>query len=112
MTVTQVIKLTTNKGAFIIELEKNNGYKFAISPLNYPDTWMLENKKVFNSIDSCFKNVILGIQSYCNINDINIFNIDNLCNCELLSLNKEKEILNNIKMILPIKINGNIHNFK
>ena len=104
----QVIKVVTSKGNFIIEIEKNKGYRFSISPIDYPDDWVLENNKVFNSAEECFKNVITGIQSYCKSNKVDIYSIDNPNNCELISADNEKDITKNIGMSIPVKVNGNL----
>lgn len=106
MTAVQEIKITTSKGNFVVEVDK--GCKFSISPIDYPNDWMLENNKIFDSVDDCFENVISGIKTYCDKNKISIYDIDNPCNCELISADKQKEICKKIGMPILVKINGNI----
>ena len=108
MSVVQEIKVIVSKGTFVIEIEKNQDYKFSVSPIDYPNNWILENNKSFNTAEDCFEDVILGIQEYCKNNTIDIYDIDNPCNCELISADKEKEITKKLKLSVPVKINGNL----
>lgn len=108
MTPVQEIEVSTSKGKFVIEIENSKGFKFAVSPIDYPNDWMFENDKVFNSVDECFKDVISGIKKYCDKNSIDIYDIDNPCNCELISADNQKSISQELNMFIPIKINGNL----
>lgn len=108
MTPVQEIKVSTSKGTFVIEIEKSKGFKFAVSPIDYPNDWIFENEKVFDSVDDCFKDVISGIKEYCGKNNIDIYDVDNPCNCELISADTQKSISKKLNMSIPVKVNGNL----